>query len=295
MQAASFSRISCGHVEVGVDLVDVVVLFERVDQAQQVFGLAALDLDRALRLHRHVGGLDLDPGLLQRLAHGAQVGRLADHAQLLAVLAHVLGAGVDRGDQVVLAVAVAVDDDHAAFLEDPGDRAGLAEAAVVLGEGVAHLGAGAVAVVGQRLDQDRRAAGPVALEEDPLDRLGVGADAGAAVDRPLDVVLRHRGVAGLLDRRRQGRVAVGVAAAIARRDGDRPRQLGEELAALGVGGALLVLDRRPLRMSGHTWHSMNVEMVSDSPPRRAGPGPGGEHHLRRRCCSPRCRSGPRSR
>ena len=88
----------------------------------------------------------------------------------------------------------------------------------MLGEGVAHVGAGAVAVVGQRLDQDRRAAGPVALEEDLLDRRRVGARAGPAVDRPLDVVLGHRGVARLLDRRRQGRVALGVAAAVARGD-----------------------------------------------------------------------------
>ncbi len=153
---------------------------------------------------------DLDTGALERLAYRAEIGRLADHAQLLAVLAHVLGAGVDRDDQVVLAVAVGVDDDDAAFLEDPGDRARLAEAAVVLGEGVAHVGAGAVAVVGQRIDQDRRAAGPVALEEDLLDRVGIGADAAAAVDRPLDVFLRHRGVAGLLHRGRQGRVGIGV-------------------------------------------------------------------------------------
>ena len=37
-----------------------------------------------------------------------------------------------------------------------------------------------------------------------------------------------------------------------RRDDDRARQLREELAALRVGGALLVLDRRPLAMPGHS-------------------------------------------
>ena len=102
---------------------------------------ALADLDRALRLHRHLGGPDLDPGALERLAHRAQVARLAEHPQLVAVLAHVLGAGVDRRDQVVLAVAGAVDGHDAAFLEDPGDRARLAEAAVVLGEGEPDVGA----------------------------------------------------------------------------------------------------------------------------------------------------------
>ena len=38
------------------------------------------------------------------------------------------------------------------------------------GERVAHVGAGAVAIVGQRLDQNRGSTWPVALEDDPLDR-----------------------------------------------------------------------------------------------------------------------------
>ena len=69
----------------------------------------------ALRLHRQLGGLDLDPGGLQRLAHRAQVARLGEHPQQVAVLLHVLGAGVDRRDQVVLAIAGAVDDDRPRF------------------------------------------------------------------------------------------------------------------------------------------------------------------------------------
>jgi hypothetical protein len=100
-------------------------------------------------------------------------------------------------------------------------EAGLAEAAAVAGKGVADLGAGAVAVVGQGLDQDRDAAGAVALVEDRFDRGAVGPGAGAAVDRALDVFLRHRGFFGLLDRRRQRRVVVGVPAAVAGGDDDR--------------------------------------------------------------------------
>src|SRR4029077_17104876 len=132
-------------------------------------------------------------------------------------LAYVLGAGVDRDDQIVFAVAVGIDDDDAAFLKDPGDRARLAEVAVMLAEGVAHVGTGAVAVVGQGVDQDRRAAGAVALEEHLLDRVGVGADPRPAVNRPLDVFLRHRGFAGLLHRGRQRRVGIRIGPAIARR------------------------------------------------------------------------------
>ena len=163
----------------------------------------------------------------------------------------VLGAGVDRRLEVVLRPARGVHDDHAALLEQVRDRPGLAERPAVLAEDVAHLGAGAVAVVGERLDQDRHAAGPVALVHDRLDRVGVRALARALGDRALDVVLGHRGVARLLDRVGQRRVGIGVAAAVARGDRDRARELGELLTAARVHDRLLVLDRGPLRVSGH--------------------------------------------
>ena len=123
-----------------------------------------------LRPLRDLGGLHLDPGLLERGAHGGQVGRLAEDLEHVVVEHDVLGAGVDRDHQVVLGVALAVDHDDALLVEQVGDGAGLAEVAAVLGEGVADLGAGAVAVVGQRLDEDRDAAGAVALVDDGLER-----------------------------------------------------------------------------------------------------------------------------
>src|SRR5207248_2526416 len=74
--------------------------------------------------------------------------------------------------------------------------------------------------------------------------------AGALRDRALDVVLRHRVGARLLDRVLQREVAGRVAPALLGGDDDRARELREELAAPGVGRALLVLDRRPLAMPG---------------------------------------------
>ena len=102
-----------------------------------------------------------------------------------------------------------------------------------------------------RLDEQRHAARAVALVEDRLQRLGVGARAGALGDGALDVVLGHRGVLGLLDGEAERRVAVGVASALLGGDGDRARELGEELAAAGVDDRLLVLDPRPLGMTCH--------------------------------------------
>ena len=191
------------------------------------------------------------PGLVERGAHRGQVGRLAGDLEDVVVGADVLGARVDRDHQVVLGVALGVDDHDALLVEQVGDGARLAEVAVVLGERVADLGARAVAVVRRRLDEQRHAAGAVALVGDGLERLGVAALAGALGDRALDVVLGHRRVLGLLHGQRERGVALDVAAALLRRHRDGARELGEQLAAACVDDRLLVLDPRPLGMTGH--------------------------------------------
>ena len=164
-----------------------------------------VELDRRLGLPADLGGLELDPRLDERLAHGGEVGGLGEDLEDVLVLVDVLGAGLDRGHEVVLGVLLGVDDDDALLVEEVGDRAGLAEVAAVLGEQVADLRPGAVAVVGHRLDEHRDAARAVALVDDGLPVLGVRAGAGALGDRPLDVVLGHRGVLGLLHGERRAR------------------------------------------------------------------------------------------
>ena len=65
-----------GDVEVRVDLLDVVVVLERVDQAHQLPRLAlVVDRDGRLRQHRELGGLDREAGGLDRLAHGRERSR----------------------------------------------------------------------------------------------------------------------------------------------------------------------------------------------------------------------------
>ena len=94
--------------------------------------------------------------------------------------------------------------------------------------------------------------------------------AGAALDRALDRVHRHRVVARLADHRAQRRVRLGIAAALARRDFDLADQHREQLAALGVGRALLVLDRMPLGMTGHQRHLADEELVQAQVARELG-------------------------
>ena len=115
-------------------------------------------------------------------------------------------------------------------------------------EHVAQLADRAVLVVGQRFDDERRAAGAVRLVGD-LFVDDAGQFAGAALDRLLDVVGGHVHFLGRRDDRAQARVHARVAAAAAGRDRQFLDQARENLAALGVGRALLVLDRVPLGMA----------------------------------------------
>ena len=142
---------------------------------------------------------------------------------------------------------------------------------------VPDLADGAVPVVGQRVDEDGDAAGAVALV-----RHFVVGDAfffaGAAPDGPLDVVGGHVVLLGLGDDRAQARVHVGIAAAVAGRDRQFLDEAREDLAALGVGRALLVLDGVPLGMAGHDSLSFENRSRTHDPStrtcrvRRAGNG-----------------------
>ncbi len=148
--------------------------------------------------------------------------------------------------------------DHPFAREHPGHAALLAQVAVVFAEDVAHLGNGAVLVVGHGLDQDGHAAGAVALVGEFLviDPLQL---AGAALDGFLDVVAGHVGRPRPVDGVAQARVGFGIAAAGMRAAMvDFPDEAGKQLAALGVGGRFLMLDRTPLGMSGHGYLLMLI-------------------------------------
>src|SRR6476646_2726255 len=95
-----------GNVEVRVNGLDVVVVVEGLHQAHHRTGIGRPDLNDVLRLHRELGGLDVHASRLERPAHCGQVLRGADHLERVPLAGDVLGPGVDRGDQVVLGVAV---------------------------------------------------------------------------------------------------------------------------------------------------------------------------------------------
>ena len=185
----------------------------------------------------------------------------------------VLRAGAD-GDlhELVLRRVVLLQRDEALALERPARGAGRAEDAVVLLEDLADLGHGAVAVVGHRLDEEERATGARALVDDLL--VGRALElARAALDGALDRVAGHRLALGVADGLAEAWVAAGITAAHAGGDGDLLDKLREELPALGVEGALLVLDGGPLGMAAHWGGRTLVDRRGPGKCRRRSSGP----------------------
>src|SRR5205823_4464316 len=146
---------------------------------------------------------------------------------------------------------------HTFALEHPTDGVALSQVAAELGEAMPDRCRGAVAVVRQGIGHDRDAGGAVTLVADFFQPL-TGELPRPPLDRVLDPVGRHVDVAGLLHRKAQPEVAVGIAAALTRRDRDLTAGAGERLAALGVDDRLLVLYPGPLGMARHQERPPNM-------------------------------------
>ena len=188
------------------------------------------------------------PSVFTASLHRRKRFRGAEHFPVVVVVLEVVGAGVEhRGHQLLFVGLRLLDDDVALLVEHPGHRVRRREVAAVLLEQMADFAGGAVLVVGEHFDDQRRAARAVGL----VLRFLVGHARllpGAAANRAIDVLARHVVGLGFSDDGPQARIHVGIAAAGARRDRQFLDQAREDLAALRVGRALLVLDGVPLGM-----------------------------------------------
>ncbi|MCY1172893.1 hypothetical protein D9M73_130370 [compost metagenome] len=165
---------------------------------------------------------------------------------------HVLGTGLKRCLEHLFGIARGRRiGDQAHPVERMADRARCAEVAAILGHAGAHVGGGAVAVVGERLDDQRNAAGAEAFVADFLVILGVALR--RLVDRALDIVLGHRLRLGGVDRHAQARVHVRIGQAHLGGDGDFAAELGKHARALLILRALAVHDVLIFGMACHAY------------------------------------------
>ncbi len=170
----------------------------------------------------------------------------------MAVLAalDILGTRFERGfEHLLVATGGRRIADQAEPVEAVADRIGRAEIAAILRESEAYVGRGAVAVVGQRLDDQRNAARTEALVADFL--IGIRVAARRLVDRAFDIILGQAFLACGDHRRTQARIHVGIGHAGAGRDRDFARKLGEKHRALFVLRTLAVHDVLEFGMAGH--------------------------------------------
>src|SRR6266540_3520730 len=242
-----------GDVEVRVDVLDIVELFKRVQQREDLPGLGPVHRYLRLRHHREFSGKHGDAGRLDHLADPPKGGGIGRDLPRAPGIGDVLGPGVERHlQELVLVDGRRLLDLHDALArEHPRGAPRIAEASAVPGERIADVLAGSVTVVGEGLHDERHSSGAIALVRDLLVAGPAAQLARSALDGAVDVVPWHGCIPGLVHRRSQRRVAVDAAPALLGRDLHGSEQLGERVAALGIRRRLLSLDRAPLGMSGH--------------------------------------------
>src|SRR5439155_15507455 len=238
-------------LEIGVHVLHVIAVFEGFEQLEQPRRGIFVEHRGGFRAPAEPCRSGGPETLLQRVAHAVEILRRRDHDMPVCIALDIASPGLDRRfEHLVSAGRSGRVGDLADMVEHEADAARLAEGAGCLGEGGAHLAGGAVAVIGQGLDDDRHPARPIALVAHFF--IGIPAlAAGAALNRALDGVLRHVGLARRQHSGAQPRVGVGVGQARTRRGGQFPDDLGEDLGALFVLRALPVHDVFELRMAGH--------------------------------------------
>src|ERR671919_1910666 len=138
-------------------------------------------------------------------------------------------------------------------MEHIGNASGRGEVAIVFAKNAPDLGGGSILVISRGFNDHCHPAWSIALVNDLVEVLRVVAFTGAAFDCPLDIIVRHALGPRRLDRAPQTWIAIGIAAAGLRSDGDFLRQFAEDLAAFRVNHAFETLDLRPLAMSRHGW------------------------------------------
>ncbi|ENN87315.1 hypothetical protein RHSP_26082 [Rhizobium freirei PRF 81] len=229
------------NFEVRVDILNVVVVFEAVDELQQRLGLFFVDRHIVLRAPDRLDRFGFAERRFERLGNFTERFEGADDPMTFLVAFDIVSASFDRRFHHLVGIANGrLVGDFADVVEGEGHRTGFAKRAAGLCKDRADVGSRAVAVVGQRFDDDRRAARAVAFVTDRIVILGVGT--GRLLDSAIDIVLRHRLRLGVLNRQAQARVHGRVRQARLGGDGDFTRQLREHFGTHRVLTTLAVHD-----------------------------------------------------
>src|SRR5262245_10669494 len=183
---------------------------------------------------------------LQRADNTIEILRGSINFKCVTFTLHVFRTRIQRNrHQSIFADFRFFNDDQTLLAEHVSHRTGLAHVATMLGEDVPNFGDGAVLVVRDRLNHYCHSAGTKAFVGSVLVALSRQL-ASSFLNSPLDVFSRHVDTLSLLDDCSESRIAIWVTATNAGSHRDFFNDARENLATLGVCGALLVLDAVPL-------------------------------------------------
>src|SRR5262249_9515390 len=107
-----------GDVVIGIDVLDVVVLFEELFEPEHLLAVLDVEVDRGRRDIAGLGALGRDPGIFQCFAHGLEQLRIAGHLIEAVDQLHVVGPGLEGGfHQAILVDVLGIDDEESLELK----------------------------------------------------------------------------------------------------------------------------------------------------------------------------------
>src|SRR5580700_11096538 len=91
-----------GHFEIGVDVLDIVAVLERLEELEEARRRLLADFRGGLRTPDEARRAGRDESALERIANRVQILRRANHQVLLGIALDVSGPGFDRGFEHVI-------------------------------------------------------------------------------------------------------------------------------------------------------------------------------------------------
>src|SRR2546421_11794547 len=221
-----------------VNAVHVVVVIQRVEKIGDLFFLCVGESDEVLREIAKLGGGYLPAGPRKEFGDCVEVFDFRDVTGADVTFGnflrfqrfHVLRAGFNCVGFRVARFVFVRGFHHAQAVEEETDAAGRTERTGA--KEMANLGRGAVAVVGEALDDDRDFVRRESFVCHQFINHFFTGLAGAFPDGALDGVARYRGLARRLQRRVQPRVEIGVRPSQFRGHHDFANEFADDLAAL---------------------------------------------------------------
>ena len=234
-----------------VDFLNVVVVFELVDELEELDSVVVTELDRVIRDVAEFSAHHFDTSIFESLGNGVESFRRSGDFMNAIFGAHVFCASFENEvHDLVFRILFSIDDNHALVGECPRNGTGFTHGTVVLVEDVTDFSNRTDLVVGHALHHDSNACRAASFVQ-RFRHFGTGVSTRTLGNSTFDVLGRQALALGLEDCSTETRVCIRVAAAELSSDGDFLNQLVPSLSTSDVGFGFLAFGGGPFRMTGH--------------------------------------------